>query len=172
MMTASSNLKVKGFTLIELVVTILVISIMAVTIVPRVLSSKGFEEYTYRDELITKLRAIQLRFMHQSTLNSVCRQIGTTTKSIGLRATTPNTTTNECQADVAGQPTFHSDTTSVIISADHNNSFTYSESLTSFSQLGRPLGCAVVNPCRVTITISGETNLQVEINSEGFIYEL
>lgn len=166
------HLKGKGFTLIELIVTILMISIMAATIVPRFLSTSGFEEYTYRDELITKLRAIQLRFMHQSSLNSVCRQIGTTSKSLGLRATVNNTTTNDCVANLAGEPVFHSDTTSVLVSDDHNNSFSYSDTFTSFSQLGRPTGCAVADPCKITITISGETNLQVEINSEGFIYEI
>ena len=63
-----------GFTLIELIVVIILISIMAVTVLPKFFTSNGFEEFTYRDELITKLRAIQLRSMQQTT-DTVCHQI-------------------------------------------------------------------------------------------------
>ena len=56
-----------AFTLIELIVVIILISIMAVTVLPKFFTSNGFEEFTYRDELITKLRAIQLRSMQQTT---------------------------------------------------------------------------------------------------------
>ncbi|MBL4940150.1 MAG: type II secretion system protein [Colwellia sp.] len=157
------NKSEKGFTLIELIVTIIMIGIMAAVIVPKILTSKGFEDYTYRDELITKLRSIQLRTMQQ-TNNNACQLIKVESSTIGLLATTLNAST--CESNYAGE------TTSIIID-DHDVTFSISESLAnfSFSSLGRPLGC-VVNPCAITITVTGESILKVEINAEGYIYAL
>lgn len=160
------NHKHAGFTLIELTITIILISIMAVTVLPKFFQSNGFEEYTYRDELISKLRAIQLRSMQQIN-NSTCRNIEVTSNEIGLLATTPNETT--CESDPAGE------TTTVTIDSNHSVSFTVSESLSSFSfsPLGKPVGCTPVDICTITITItgeSGESELTVEINQEGYIH--
>lgn len=155
--------KNSGFTLIELIIVIILISILAVTIIPKLLSSKGFEEYTYRDELIIKLRSIQLRTMQQ-TNNSTCQKIQVSNSVIGLLATTPNAAT--CEVSYAG------DFTTVIINDSHDITFTISEELSSFSfsSLGRPLGCDVITPCEITLTVTGESTLDIKINSEGYIY--
>lgn len=156
--------KNSGFTLIELIVVIVLIAIMAVTVLPKFLTSSGFEEYTYRDELITKLRAVQLRTMQQ-TNNGKCQLIKVEPSNIGLLATTPNAIT--CETSYLG------DTSSVMIT-DNNINFVVSENLSdfSFSSLGKPLGCAVLNPCEITITVNGESDPQVFINSQGYIYAL
>ena len=155
----------KGFTLIELIVVIIMIAIMAVTVLPNFLTSKGFEEYTYRDELINKLRSIQLRAMQQ-TNNSRCQLIQISSSFIGLLATTPNAAT--CEASFAGE------STTVAINDNHNVNFTISEGLSSFSfsSLGKPLGCAAIIPCEITLTVIGESSLAVKINSEGYIYAI
>jgi len=156
--------KNQGFTLIELIVVIILIAIMAATVVPKILTSSDFEEYTYRDELITKLRSIQLRAMQQ-TNNSACQIIQVDSKVIGLRATTLNATTCEPASTYAG------DTTTVQIETN-NVSFSISESLSSFafSSLGQPLDCIAISPCAITITVTGKSALNVLINSEGYIY--
>jgi len=158
--------KSNGFTLIELIVVIMILAIMAVTVVPKFLSSKGFEEYTYRDELITKLRAIQLRTMQQ-TNNSTCQSIQVSSSSIGLLATTPNAAT--CEASRSGE------STTVTINNNHNVNFTISDGLSSFSfsSLGRPeaTGCGnTTTPCEITVTVVGESSLAIKINREGYIY--
>lgn len=158
-----------GFTLIELIVVIILISIMAATVLPKFLTSTGFEEYTYRDELVIKLRAIQLRTMQQ-TSGSTCHQIqiGTSPNAIGLLETDSDiAATDICKTSYAG------DSTSVVI-IDDNINFSISENLTSFSfsSLGKPVGCTPVNLCKITITVVGESQLQVEINSEGYIHAL
>jgi len=163
-----------GFTIIELIVTLMMVSIMAATVLPRFLTSKGVEEYTYRDELVTKLRSIQLRIMQQ-TGNSTCRTIAVkSNKQIGLLATTVNTTDNECETTLAGNTELEIEHTSVTISNDHAVTFSVSENLPSFSfsQLGRPTGCLVISPCEITFTISGTgtSSLTVKINQEGYIY--
>ena len=160
-MNSNSN----GFTLIELIVVIILIAIMAATVVPKILTSKDFEEYTYRDELITKLRAIQLRAMQQ-TNSSACQLIQVELSTIGLRATTLNAAT--CEATYAG------DTTTVSVDNNHSVSFAVSEDLASFSfsSLGKPLGCVAISPCEITLTVSGQSSLDVKINSEGYVYAI
>ncbi len=157
------NRKNFGFTLIELIVTIILMSIIAVTLLPRFFKSSGFEEYTYRDELITKLRAIQLRSMQQTNATT-CLQIKASVSAIGLLATDASPII--CKTSLAGE------STTVTIDNNHNVSFTISEGLTSFSfsSLGKPLGCTPVNACEITITVTGEAALTVKINSEGYIY--
>lgn len=153
-----------GFTLIELVLIIIMLGVLAVVVIPRQLTSNGFEEFTYQDELIAKLRAIQLRTMQQTT-NNACQTIQLTSSNLGLLATTiPNT--NTCDTSFAGE------TTTVLIDSAHEVVLSNTESLTSFSfsPLGRPQGCASITPCEITLSITGESVLQVKINSEGYIY--
>ncbi|MFT5760677.1 MAG: MSHA pilin protein MshC [Alteromonadaceae bacterium] len=154
-----------GFTLIELVVTIILIGIMAATVVPRFFTSEGFGEYTYRDELIIKLRAIQLRSMQQ-TNDVACQIIRVNTSEVGLLATQIGT--NTCDSVLAG------DTTTVRIVSDNNISFSISENLSlfNFSSLGRPVGCITADPCEITLTVTGNDALDILINSEGYIYAL
>lgn len=163
----------KGFTLIELIIVIVLISIMAITVLPKFLSSNGFEEYTYRDELITKLKAIQLRSMQQ-TSGTTCRQITleTNPSSLGLQNTENNPLTPEvCTAGYAG------DTTTVTVINTHNVIFTLSGGVSqfSFSSLGRPVavGCGdATTLCVLTLTVVGETSLEIEINREGYIHAI
>ncbi len=153
--------KATGFTLIELIVVIIIIAIMAVTVAPKFFSTKGFAEFTYRDEIITKLRAIQLRTMQQ-TSNNICHTIGVTATSLGLLATDPST--NACTTTYAGE------TTSVVL--DNDVELAVSESIENFnfSHLGRPEGCSEVSPCTITLTVQGENELTIAINEEGYIY--
>lgn len=156
-----------GFTIIELIIVIILISIMAVTVVPKFLSSKGFEEYTYRDELITKLRAIQLRSMQQ-TNDTTCLQIQIEVTTIALLATDLDPDTPICKTTPAGEPT------TITINDNHNVNFTISEELSSFSfsSLGKPVGCTAITPCEITLTVAGESSLAIKINIEGYIYAI
>ncbi len=143
-----------GFTLIELVTVIIIIGILSVSVAPKFLSSSGFEEYSYRDELLTKLRGIQQRAMQETNVVS-CLVSVTATQVFG------------CDSNFAG------DTTSVAVSTSHNVSFAVSNvanNTFSFSTLGRPQGC-VASPCEITLTVVGnEQSLAILINEEGYIY--
>ena len=177
-LSRSNYQKTLGFTLIELIVVIILISIMAVTVLPKFFTSNGFEEFTYRDELITKLRAIQLRSMQQTT-DAVCRQvhIQTTPSIIGLQDTVSDESAVErCRTSNIDRPElcytsdskticYAGDTTTVVIDSKHIG-FTISEGLTrfNFSTLGRPLDCIAEDPCEITITITGENKPKILIN--------
>ncbi|TMM47831.1 prepilin-type N-terminal cleavage/methylation domain-containing protein [Colwellia ponticola] len=152
-----------GFTLIELVVVIILIAIMSVSVLPKFFSANGFEEYTYRDEVITTLRAIQLRSMQQ-TNNNNCQSIQVTATMIGLLKPKPSC----IDGDYMG------DSTTVTIQNNHNVVFTITDGLSrfSFSSMGRPLGCNSVEPCEITLTVSGEQSLAIEINREGYIHAI
>ncbi len=157
---------------------------MAVTVLPKLSTSDGFEEYTYRDELITKLRAIQLRSMQQ-TNDAICHQvhIQTTPHIIGLQGTDANAV-DRCRTSNVDDPKilcytandkticYAGETTRVEIENKHSVFFTLSEGLTSFSfsSLGKPIGCTPVNLCGITITVNGESEQKVLINSEGYIH--
>jgi MSHA pilin protein MshC len=153
-----------GFSLVELVTVIILIAIISVIVLPKFFSSSGFEEFTYRDELLTKLRGIQQRAMQKTDLSSCSVKVSL--KEIGLLAANNNV----CTTSFAG------DSTSVFVDNLHNVNFSVSSNVNnnafSFSNLGRPQGCVATSvPCEITLSITGEEqNLSIEINQEGYIY--
>jgi len=155
----------KGFTTIELVVVLIIVSILAATALPRFFSANSYEEYSYQNELVSTLRAVQLRAMQQ-TANDVCHSIyiNTTQDIVGLLATDTGNADN-CHTSL-----FHSDITQIAIDASHavNVSSTDADNKFSFDSLGRPQGCG--NPCQIMVT--GQETLTVQIESEGYIHAL
>lgn len=144
-----------GFTMIELIVVILILSILSVTVVPKFFTSTGFQEFTYQAEVITKLRSIQLRAMQQ-TNSSECHTVLVTKNALGIPENCILTSGN-----------WESDTTSVIIQSDHDVTFDVSSGNYSFSfdSMGRP-SCSVC-----LITVEGDSNVKIKIESEGYIHE-
>ncbi|MFO6423239.1 prepilin-type N-terminal cleavage/methylation domain-containing protein [Motilimonas sp. KMU-193] len=53
-----------GFTLVELVIVIIIIGVLAAFVLPKLLSSGGYQDYTVRDQLATRLRLTQLKNMN------------------------------------------------------------------------------------------------------------
>ncbi len=56
--------KQQGFTLVELVITIMLIAILSVAVLPRFFSRSSYSAYTLRDEFISELRRVQLMAMN------------------------------------------------------------------------------------------------------------
>ena len=158
--------KHQGFTLIEMVMTIIIVGILSVAVLPKFFDASGFEEYAYRAETISALRAIQLRAM-QNTNASVCHQVLITAKVLGEP--------DKSQCEVGDPPIFsdewldnYDDNTSVFINQD-SVSFTVGNDgqYFEFDSLGRP-ACI----CTLDIFISGESNLTIRIESEGYIHAI
>lgn len=80
-----------GFTLIELVVTILLISILAVSVVPRIFDTSDVTNIGKRDHALNLLRTVQQRAM-QNTQTSVatCHRILFFDDYMGLSASPAN----------------------------------------------------------------------------------
>lgn len=140
----------KGFTLIELVVVMVLLGILAVTLLPRFVTSSGSAEYGYRDQALAILRLVQLQAM-QCTDNSggLCppQQLQIASNRLGSSGACLNDARNLCIAE--RDP--------VVLSA--------SFSTLSFDSMGRPQGCS--GAC--TVQVQGSTSLSICIESEGYI---
>jgi len=142
-----------GFTLIELIVVLIIISIMAVTVLPKFFGSTGYQEYTYQAEVITKLRSIQIRAMQQ-TNSSECHTILVTESALGIP--------NNC--DVNSIDSWQGETTTVDIQPEHSVTFDFPSGNFYFDGMGRP-SCS---PC--FISVKGDSTLSVVIEPEGYIH--
>ncbi|GHE99173.1 prepilin-type N-terminal cleavage/methylation domain-containing protein [Thalassotalea profundi] len=176
----NSVMMIKGFTIIELIVVIIILGILAITVAPKFFSSNGFEQFTYRNEVVTTLRALQLRSMQQ-TSSDTCHHISVTNSQIGLHKTDTGLA-NNCDLSIyedASKDEYDKHT-SVSIDSKHEVTFSTSASLASvfaFDQMGRVIDsngnrvdCVNPNVCQVIIT--GEDTLIIQIENEGYIHAL
>jgi len=167
-------IKNSGFTLIELIIVIILLGILATTAMPKFFNSQGFEEYTYRNEVITTLRAIQLRAM-QNTSDESCHQIKITSTMLGLTATDASDSAgNYCDEstwfDATDIAAGNDGALTVEIDDAHSVSFAIvgaSADYFSFDSLGRTVDCPS-DPCDITVT--GDSSLTIRISDEGYIY--
>jgi MSHA pilin protein MshC len=162
MMPAITSNKLNGFTTIELIVTLIIMAILATTIVPKFFTKNGFEEFTYRNEVITKIRGIQLRAMQQ-TNSTECHVVLVNQLKLGIP--------DDCDVTPSFGTDWKAGTTGVIIESDNGVQFNVSGGnyFFSFDQMGRPIGCS--DPCLIIID-GGESSLTVKIESEGYIHAL
>ena len=176
---------VRGFSLIELVTVLVLIGILAVSLGGRFIGSDGFAEFSYQSRLISSLRNMQARAMHDTrpaTLvnpSGYCFQINfimtpaafgppSLDYSAADGSATCNSSIDFANARYLGtSATEMTDKNVGIITLDDNgNSFDY----VGFDSLGRPLTnvgqCS--NDCRVELR--GEQSAAVCIGAQGFIY--
>lgn len=137
--------KIRAFTLIELVTVMIIIAILSVTVAGKFFSSSGYEEYTYRSEAISLLRAVQLRAMQQDTNDAnSCHQV--------------TISSNEISDGCGGHVVLVENNHQVTFSSDSGNTF-------KFDHQGRAGGT-------INITFTGSEALILTIESEGFIHAL
>ncbi len=161
----------KGFTLIELVVTMIIIGILAVTILPRFTGPQGYEEYTYRTQAIAILRNVQTKAMQQSV--GGCHDILVDATHLGIPDQNP------CAANASFSNNYgDSDdlTRFAELQVDNRHQVSFSlagssaiEFTIGFDQMGRPdEDCA--GGC--DIEINGQDTLILRVESEGYIHAL
>lgn len=172
------NTAQSGFTLIELVTVIAVISILAVVVVPRFFGNSGFSEYAYQKQFIAAMRNIQLKAIYD-TRDSFCYkmiltssanpQYGPTSDSylLGQESTSCSAAIDTASADYLRTEGNELSQANVSLSGlDAGNAITFIE----FDNLGRPItnSGTCVATCRVNFT--GEETLTVCIESQGYIH--
>lgn len=150
-----------GFTLIELVVVIIVIAVLATVAVPKFSSRSSFEDYTVRDQLIARLRLVQLQNMNADPSGSDIE--------------------NGWYWLVVKNSCFYSERTTINNSPTASyvcsgNSYNVFNSVNFRSGMLTPAeyrfaldGKLVVGA--LTTQVHGDNNLTVTIESEGYIHE-
>lgn len=144
-----------GFTLIELVVVILIISILAISVVPKMIGSSGFDSFVYRDQMISSLRLMQQQSMQQTDSNS-CHQIIVNNDGYGASA---NCSTNTLI------PNWANENTGFEIPSDSSVQITGVSTIT-FDSWGRVAECG--SGCTLELTSDDTALLCIE--SQGYIH--
>lgn len=157
-----------GFTLVELIVVILVLSVLAVSVAPRLTAPKaGLSAVTDRDQLISLLRTVQTRAM-QNTEDSDCHGVNFTNSNIGMAAQA-----NDDSCNLAAFLTTPDDFDG-FLNLQPENSYTAVNALgnnltfVGFDDYGRPVNVANNGLGRVTITFDNIESVCIE--SEGYIH--
>lgn len=154
----------QGFTLIELVIVIIVLGVLATVAIPRFSSRSGFEDYTVRDQLIARLRLVQLQGMNADPTdnaasnacywlvvkNSCFYQVHTT--KAGSSCSSPSTS-NDCDDETYNDFAYIKFPTGMLDSATYR-----------FDLHGRL--ASGTSPIMVT----GDNGLSITIEAEGFIH--
>ncbi|MBO1255841.1 prepilin-type N-terminal cleavage/methylation domain-containing protein [Alteromonas sp. 5E99-2] len=175
---AHVHLLPKGFTLLELIITIILIGVLSVVAAARFQNSSGFDTFSLQNQLIASLRHMQFRAM-QDTRADYCHRIvfDTVAPAIGPPSnnysTEPSAALSTCATTVnVNTPDYLQIDTEFF--TDLGASFVAMDGITAigfidFDSFGRPL--TAVNNCAVDcqITFSTQSLSNVCVNSEGFI---
>jgi len=160
----------KGFSLIELIVVIILISILAVSVAPKFDGSASYEAHSHRVQLISALRLTQQRAMQQTNASDgYCHEIvfdyDETRYGIPNRTDCTQTSPvfpNDWKPDATG----HLVDSSYQISFDING--LTNPSTVGFDWMGRPTGtCA--GGCVINVLSTVQT-LKITVEPEGYIH--
>ncbi|MGB0892865.1 MAG: pilus assembly FimT family protein [Parashewanella sp.] len=149
----------QGFTLIELITTIVLIGILSVTVVPKFVGTSSYSAYTVRNDLISKLRQVQQLAINNS---DQCYQLSI--NSNGYQTQRANRKGSDCDGAnfsfIGDAYTFPDDVTVTHIS--NSRSFAI-----PFDTDGR-----AAQFCRDRcIRIIADNTTEISISSQGYIYE-
>ncbi len=127
MLTINENTKIRGFTLIEVITVLLLLSILSVIIVPRMFNT-GADDIVTIDKMKTHLRYAQLRSMNSQVIWGI--NFNDASKTYWLFNNDPGPPN-----DVTVRLTLPSEASNFIT---YDNAIIVSPSLITFDSLGRP----------------------------------
>lgn len=162
----------KGFSLIELIVVIIMISILAVSVAPKFDGTDSYEAHTHRAHLISALRLTQQRAMQQTdNTTGYCHDL--TFDDAQARYGIPNRI--DCTPTSPTFPSGWSPDATGYIATDRDISFNVdgasNPQVIGFDWMGRPTGlCA--SGCVINIVHATNQSLKINIESEGYIHVL
>ncbi|ABZ78384.1 MSHA pilin protein MshC [Shewanella halifaxensis HAW-EB4] len=152
-----------GFTLVELVTTIILIAILAVVVVPRLLTSSSYSAFTLRDEFISELRKVQIMAMNNQD------------RCYRLSVTDTNYQVSRYNGRFSGA------CTGTLVRTDAPQAFQGGASLallnggaSTFNIEFNALGVPIINGARCSgncISVIADETLSLAIESEGYIHD-
>ena len=169
--TKQLTVKKNGFTLTELVTVLIILGVLTVVVVPKLIEPSSFEDFTIRDQLIARLKLVQLQAMntapfsqdslkeesnmcHWLVIKSECFYNENTSQINGI-CNVPKTV-NICENDQYNQYNKVSFTEGLLDTAQYR-----------FNEDGFFNNASGVK----SININGENNLSITIESEGYIHD-
>ena len=148
-----------GFTLVELVTTIILIAILAVVVIPRLLTTSSYSAFTLRDEFISELRKVQIMAMNNQDR---CYRLSVTDTSYQLMRFNGACSGSPARTDA---PQHFQGGANLALFNGGASSFNI-----EFNRQGVPL----VNGARCNgncINVLADETLILAIESEGYIHE-
>lgn len=153
--------KQAGFTLVELVTTIILIGILSVTVLPRLFSQSSYSAFSLRNEFMAELRQVQ-----QKALNNTdrCYRVAVSATGYQLSQFASRNSVGCTGAALAPNPLYiqaFQGGAQLVLTSNNANSFNL-----DFDINGRP-SLACNGSC---IKVVANETLIINISSEGYIY--
>ena len=158
-----------GFTLVEVVIVLILVSILSVTAANKFFGSAPYEAYTFRASLLSDLRLTQQRAMQQ-THSSFCHQLILNNNRYGIPDRTDCTIIDLSTLD----PNALDKTDLIVDMSRYNITFTLvgnaNPSIIGFDNMGRPQGDCN-GGCDISVSSSLDT-VTIRIEPEGYIHAI
>jgi len=158
----------RGFSLVELVAVMVLISILAVFIAPKMTGTSGVDEYIVRDQLISAIRFAQQHAMFDQA-NGHCYRVNITANNYTVELSTDSGATFTFTPELKRSLEFGASDASVVSALEK---ITLPVMTQRFDGLGNPVAtCGGVNSGNQTITIAGSTPTSISlcIYSTGYV---
>lgn len=165
-------MKNQGFTLIELIVVVLLISVLAISVFPQINTTSDYTYISQRDQTISLLRNVQQRAMQNTQDSETCHLVRFETEVIGLSA--KKNKDGSCGTDLATTIGDVDDFLLVDVEDTYTAKGALGNNITSiaFNDLGQPCfdnnDPATCATSSYVIALSDEHSVCIE--SEGYIH--
>jgi len=168
----------RGFTLVELVVIILLLSVLSLVALPRFTGSSGFTEYGMQKRLVAALRNLQLKAIYDTRPSFCYKMLFDTSSSPEFGPSTASylggSEATSCgnAIDYNSQSYTRSELGEIAASGlsfstlDASTPISYIE----FDNIGRARTSAGSCAANCTFSFSGESTVNVCVSGEGYIY--